>query len=123
MQRDMKFDHGGCVVPSFPHLKGRGPSGAQVGRCPTVRLVAEMAREPQGRCHCQGSLSFWGIWGTRGPRSTEIEEFSSKSEPAIHLSGQSFPVPELPRPLYGKGFTLEAVNLKVRIVPQLLPLP
>lgn len=32
VQRDMKFNHGGCALPSFPHLKRHGPSGAQVGR-------------------------------------------------------------------------------------------
>ena len=58
-----------------------------------------------------------GIWGTCELWSTEIEELSTKSKPVMHLSGQSLPVTVFPRH-YGKGFTLEAVNLCIRIMPQ-----
>ena len=72
-------------------------------------------------CHCKFSLSSWGIWGTHGMWSTEIEELSSKSKPVIHLSGQSLPVTVFPKPLHGKGFILEAIN--IRVMSQHLPLP
>lgn len=38
-----EFDHSGCAVPSSPHLKGRSPSGAQVGRGPASGFMAEGA--------------------------------------------------------------------------------
>ena len=62
-----------------------------------------------------------GFWGPCGMWSTEIEELFSKSKAVIHLSGQSLPVTVFPRPLHGKGFTLEAISLGIGIVFQRLP--
>lgn len=130
VQGDITLDHCGCLCCAFlPHLKGSGPPGAQVGKCPAGAGSGGRRMLPCGRtgkgavegCHCKFSLSSWWIRGTHGMWSTEIEELSSKSKPVIHLSGQSSPVTVFPRPLHGKGFILEAIN--IRVMSQHLPLP
>ena len=119
---EVALDHSDCLCRGFlPHLRS-GLLAAQAGRCPAGEWSGCRRMLPRGRTGKRASREVplqiqpiipGGFGGPCGMWSTEIEKLSSKSKPVIHLSGQSLPVTDFPRPLHGKGFTLEAISLGV----------
>lgn len=57
-----------------------------------------------------------GIWGSSEMWSSEIEELSPKSKPAIHLSRQSLLIAVIPRHFMER--LLAAMDCRVRTIPQ-----